>query len=270
MRRGEGGGVVSKDQEIVETTARNIERPYRACEVVRQRMQTLKALALSAGEAAIDVGCGIGLLTYELALEVGSTGRVVGIDNSSEMLQRAGERCVGLNHVQFKEGSATQVPEADNGFDAAACVQVLLYVPDVPAALAEPHRVLKPGGRVAILETDWRSVVLNSSDQDLTRRIFAAWDDAVASPNLPLRLGPLLRQQSFSGLRVEAIAILDTSDSDGTFSGSGLDWLIGVAQEQGVISGDEGSAWLCDLRRKGREGAYFFCVNRFLFSAVKL
>jgi ubiquinone/menaquinone biosynthesis C-methylase UbiE len=54
------------------------------------------------------------------------------------------------------------------------------------------HRVLKPGGRIAIIETDWRGTVLNSFDDSLTRKMLAAWDDAVSSPNLPVKLGPLM------------------------------------------------------------------------------
>ncbi len=250
--------------------ARDIERPYMASEVVRQRMRTLEALALNAGEAAIDVGCGIGLLTYEMALEVGSDGHVIGIDNSPDMLTHAAERCAGLEQVEIKEGDANDLPVGDQTCDAIACVQVLLYVEDVPGATSGMHRVLRPGGRIAVMETDWRSVILNSSDQATTRRVFEAWDDAVASPNLPVRLAPILREHGFTAVRVEAIPILDTSRSSGNFSVNSLDGVARIAQERGAISEDQEVAWLEDLQRQGREGTYFFCVNRFLFSATKL
>ncbi len=249
--------------------ARDIERPYMALEVVRQRMHTLKALALNAGEAAVDVGCGTGLLTYEMALEVGSEGRVIGIDNSADMLTHAAERCVGLHQIELKEGDVRDLPLDDQTCDAAACVQVLLYIEDVPGAITEMQRVLRPGGRIAVVETDWRSVVLNSSDQATTRRVFGAWDDAVASPNLPVRLGPILREHGFTAVRVKAISILDTSHSSGSFSVNSLDGLARIARERGAITEDQEVAWLEDLQRQGRDGTYFFCVNRFLFSATK-
>lgn len=250
--------------------AKDIEQPYMALEVVRLRMRLLKALALNAGEAAVDVGCGTGLLAYEMGLEVGSEGQVVGIDNSPDMLARAAERCVGLGQVQLLEGDVTNLPLGDQSCDAATSVQVLLFIEDVPGAIAEIRRVLRPGGRIAVSETDWRSVVLNSSDQATTRRVFEAWDDAVASPNLPARLGPILRDCGFTAVRTEAIPILDTSRSSGNFSVNSLDGLARIAQERGAISEDEEVAWLADLQRQGRDGNYFFCVTRFLFSATKL
>ena len=250
--------------------AKDIERPYMALEVVRLRMRILKALALNAGEAAVDVGCGTGLLTYEMALDVGSDGQIVGIDNSPDMLAHAAQRCAGLDQVELKDGDVGTLPLGDQSCDAAACVQVLLFIEDVPGAITEIGRVLRPGGRIAVSETDWRSVVLNSSDQATTRRIFEAWDDAAASPNLPIRLGPILRESGFTGVRTEAIPILDTSRSSGNFSVNSLDGLARIAQERGAISEDEEVAWLEDLKRQGRDGTYFFCVNRFLFSATKL
>ncbi|MEE9249729.1 MAG: methyltransferase domain-containing protein, partial [Alphaproteobacteria bacterium] len=115
--------------------ARDIEGPYMALEVVRQRMRTLEVLALNAGEAAVDVGCGTGLLTYEMALEVGSEGQVIGIDNSPDMLTHAAERCVDLDQIELKEGGVRDLPVGDRTCDAVACVQVLLFIEDVPGAI---------------------------------------------------------------------------------------------------------------------------------------
>ena len=233
-------------------------------------MRTLKALALNAGEVAVDVGCGTGLLTFEMALEVGSGGQVIGIDNGPDMLAYAAQRCDGLDQIELKEGELLNLPIADRTCDAGACVQVLLYIEDVPRAISDMHRVLRPGGRIAVVETDWHSVILNSSDEATARCVFDAWDNAVASANLPVRLGPMLREQGFTAIRVEAIPILDTSHSSGSFSVNSLNGLARIAREQGAISESQEAAWLEDLQRQGREGSYFFCVNRFLFSATKL
>ena len=256
--------------EYNEEAAKEIERRYLDPEVVRQRLRTLEALSLQAGEHVLDVGCGTGLLTHDMALEVGPAGRVVGVDNSPDMLQLAERRCAHLPQVNLKEGTAENLSEGDQSVHAIACVQLLLYVPDVLTALTEMHRVLKPGGRIAVVETDWRGTVLNSADQALTGRMMAAWDDAVPSPNLPVRLGLLLREHGFGAIRVEAIPLLNTSYAPGNFSIGAAEWAARSAREQGVVTEDEATAWLEDLRRLGSEGAYFFCVNRFLFSAVRL
>jgi hypothetical protein len=82
-------------------------------------------------------------------------------------------------------------------------------------------------------------------------------------------LSPLLRAQGFSVSRVEAIPIVNTSRTQGNFSPGMLEQLARYAQKRGAVSDGETQAWLDDLEAKGEAGAYFFCVNRFLFTAVK-
>ncbi len=84
--------MVKYDQEA----AREIERNYITPEMAQQRVRTLEGLALQPGEHVLDAGCGTGLLVQELAIAVGLDGRVVGIDNSSDMLDLATKRCKGL------------------------------------------------------------------------------------------------------------------------------------------------------------------------------
>ena len=253
-----------------ETEARRTDRAYLTPDVTRQRMRTLEALQLKAGEFVLDIGCGSGLLAYDMATLVGEGGRVTGIDNSQDMLTLAERRCADLPQVQLKQSKAEKLPEGDTSFDAVTCVQVLLYLSDVPTALSEMYRVLKPGGRIAIIETDWRGTVLNSFDDSLTRKMLAAWDDAVTSPNLPVRLGPLIRAQGFSAASVDAFPIVNTSCTPGNFSNEMFEQFARYAREQGAVSAGESEEWLDDLQHKGAEGSYFFCVNRFIFTAVKI
>lgn len=252
-----------------EAEARRTDRAYRTPDVTRQRMRTLEALQLEAGEAVLDAGCGSGLLTEDIAALVGEAGRVVGIDVSRDMLVLAEQRCAGLPQVVLKPSKVEHLTEDDASYDAVVCVQVLLYVPDVTGALTEMHRVLKPGGRIVIVETDWRGAVLNSADEDLTRKMLAAWDAAVPSPNLPAKLRPMLAAQGFSAVHVDALPIINTSFTPDSWSLSMSDQFASYAREQGAVSEAEADGWLNDLRDKGTTGAYFFCVNRFIFTAVK-
>jgi hypothetical protein len=146
---------------------------------------------------------------------------------------------------------------------------VLLYVDDVKGALAEFSRILKPGGRVVIMETDWRSAVLHTDDEVLTEKIIEAWDRAVPSPRLPARLGPSLREAGFSPVQIDAIPIISTSAVMEEYAMSMMTQCAHAAREQGIIDESQGRQWIRSLQQLGEENAFFFCVNRFLFSAVK-
>lgn len=255
--------------EYNEAESKHTERIYLSPEVVRQRLRTLEVLAPVKGEHVMDIGCGPGLLAYDLALEVGSGGRVTGVDTSPSMLKLARTRCAALPQVQLAEGDAVDLPAENASLDAVTCTQVLLYVEQVEAVIASMHRTLKPGGRAVIVETDWRSAVLNSSDFALTEKMIAAWDVSVPSPNLPVRLGPMLRAQGFAALRIEAFPILSTHSRDGGYAAGMTEQFARSARESGEVTAAESRRWLNELERLDDEGGYFFCVNRFIFSAVK-
>jgi ubiquinone/menaquinone biosynthesis C-methylase UbiE len=119
-------------------------------DIVRRRHLVHEALAAQPGERILDVGCGPGFFVAELLDAVGSEGWVTGVDMEPTMLAVAAKRTEGHDNVAFYQAQATSLPVPDGMFDAAASVQVLEYVQDVSAALAEIHRALCPGGRVVV------------------------------------------------------------------------------------------------------------------------
>ncbi len=258
---------MSKSLKKQSTEAEELEKSYQLPEIVRQRQHTLNRLSVKRGEQILDVGCGVGFLSYEIALQTGDSGRVSGIDQNSEMIRHANKRCESLRNTEFSEANAEDLPFPEESFDAACCTQVLLYVNDVAQVLSGIRRVLKPAGRIIIVETDWRGVVLNSDYDSITRKIFSAWDAAVPSPNLPVRLGPLLVDNGFCNVDVEPIPILNTEYTPSQFSHGMMNWITRNALKKGVITKEQSQKWLDDLDEKGKSGNYFFCVNRFLFSA---
>ena len=258
---------MSKSLKKQSTEAEELEKSYQLPEIVRQRQHTLNRLSVKRGEQILDVGCGVGFLSYEIALQTGDSGRVSGIDQNSEMIRHASNRCESLRNTEFSEANAEDLPFPKESFDAACCTQVLLYVNDVAQVLSGIRRVLKPAGRIIIVETDWRGVVLNSDYDSITRKIFSAWDAAVPSPNLPVRLGPLLVDNGFCNVDLEPIPILNTEYTPSQFSHGMLNWITRNALKKGVITKEQSQKWLDDLDEKGKSGNYFFCVNRFLFSA---
>lgn len=106
--------------------------------------------AVRLGDAVLDLGCGAGFDACVAAMAVGPTGRVVGVDLSSEMLVVAerGRAVAGLPNVEFRQADVEVLPFSDATFDVALSNGVLNLIPDKPAALREVFRVLKPGGRL--------------------------------------------------------------------------------------------------------------------------
>ena len=249
--------------------SKRTEQAYLSPEIVRQRERTLEVISPQSGERIVDVGCGPGLLVHGLAEAVGNEGHVIGVDASSSMIALAENRCSAWSNVTFVECDATDLAVDDASADAVACTQLLLYVYDVERAITEFSRILKPGGRVIIMETDWRSAVLHSDDEVLTEKIIEAWDRAVPSPRLPARLGPLLREAGFSSVQIDAIPIISTSAVMDEYAMSMATQCAHAAREQGIIDKSQGREWIGSLAQLGAEDAFFFCVNRFLFSAMK-
>ena len=97
------------------------------------------------------------------------------------------------------------MPFRDEQFDVAVCTQVYEYVEDIAAALAEARRVLRPGGRLLVLDTDWDSIVWHSCDRERMERVLAAWNEHLADPYLPRRLPALMRA---AGLELASRAII--------------------------------------------------------------
>ena len=107
---------------------------------------------LRPGERVVDVGCGAGIDSLIAAKKVGPDGRVIGVDMTPSMLEKArqGAQEAGLRNVEFREGYAEELPIVDGWADVVISNGVLNLMPDKSAALEEMTRVLKPGGRLQI------------------------------------------------------------------------------------------------------------------------
>jgi ubiquinone/menaquinone biosynthesis C-methylase UbiE len=242
---------------------------YSTPDVVGQRARFLQLLAAKPREYVLDVGMGPGFLTYDLAPIVGPQGLVAGVDSSAVMVELAKKRCEGRGPCEFKLGDATLLPFGDANFDAVVGAQVYEYVADMPRALAEVRRVLRPNGRVFILDTDWDSVVWNTADPSRMRRVMDAWDDHLHDPHLPAKLPAMLERAGFGVTHLEAIPIVNAALHSHCYSHGILAAIASFAPGHRGVSADEAKAWATELRELGARGEYFFSINRYAFGAVK-
>jgi SAM-dependent methyltransferase len=247
--------------------ARGLERMYRTPDVVAQRARVLRALALRAGERVLDVGVGPGLLAFDLAATVGEKGLAAGVDASEAMLEMTRRRCAEQPWTDFRHADATALPFDDGAFDAVVSTQVYEYVPDVDAALREAARVLRRGGRLAVLDTDWDSVVWHTADRARMRRVLEAWDAHLHDPHLPATLGVRLERAGLRVERCDVVPIVNESLHAHCYSFGILFAIQRFVASRPEVGEAEAEAWARELRELGARGEYFFSLNRYLFVA---
>lgn len=126
------------------------------------RKDVMKRMKVQEGSKALDVCCGTGDWSFSLAEEVGSSGEVVGLDFSKNMLSVAQHKLDAQEQdipLQFVHGNAMELPFDDHSFDYVTIGFGLRNVPDYMTTLKEMHRVLKPGGKVVCLETSQPTLI---------------------------------------------------------------------------------------------------------------
>jgi ubiquinone/menaquinone biosynthesis C-methylase UbiE len=109
---------------------------------------------LRPGMDVLDVGCGPGTITVDLARRV-APGRALGVDTSAEVIEHAASSAAGATGVSFRVGDVHELPVDDGSFDVVHAHQVLQHLADPVAALREMRRVCRPGGLVAVRDADY-------------------------------------------------------------------------------------------------------------------
>lgn len=146
----------------------------------RWRRAAAAAADLAAGDRALDCCTGTGDLALELADRVTPAGAVTGVDFSPQMIARAQEKArLRGAPVDFQVGDALDLPFPDDGFDAATVAFGIRNVADLDRGLSEMARVVRPGGRVVVLEITTPAHL---------RRFYGLWFDRVV-PQLGRVLG---------------------------------------------------------------------------------
>jgi len=133
---------------------------------------------LKEGEVVLDLGCGGGFDAFLAAQRVGGTGRVIGVDMTPQMVEKARSSAARGQYanVEFKAGVMEHLPVEDNSIDAVISNCVINHSPDKLTVFRELYRVLKPGGRIAVsdlvVQGEFQEAVLESLD--------AMWRDWIA------------------------------------------------------------------------------------------
>ncbi|WP_342076709.1 methyltransferase domain-containing protein [Yoonia sp. SS1-5] len=252
-----------------EKTAELLEIAYQGGDVTRRRRKAFDALHLSKGDTVIDIGCGNGLLTEEIARAVDPTGRVIGIDPSEDMRSPASARCAAFPTVDIKGGFADELPLQDGEADKAVAVQVLEYLSDIPSAIREVHRVLRANGRFVAVDTGCKTLDWFSEDEDRMRRVQKAWDHHYKEPRVAALWPRFVRDAGFVAVEVEPFTFCDTTLRPDGIAFMLLHLMSRYAAENGHLSASETKQWFDEQISLAQQGRFFFSLTYYRMSAIK-
>jgi SAM-dependent methyltransferase len=212
----------------------------------KQRMIT--ALGLRPGHRVVDVGCGPGTDLARLAGQVGDGGTVVGVDADPVMVAEAHRRLGGHPTGRVCVGDAHAVPLADASVDAARLDRVAQHVADPARVFTELHRVVRPGGLVAVADPDWDTLVVDDEDAD-TGRGYARFvaTRLVRNGGIGRSLARLAVGAGFTVASVTAVPILFTDFAAGERI-LRLEHVLTGAVDAGAVDAAAGRRWLARLR----------------------
>lgn len=238
-------------------------------EGMARRMAVFNALTVEAGQAVLDLGCGGGHLVREFAIAVGEGGRAVGFDVSAEQLTAASAVCNGLPAAEFVEGDATNMTFGDATFDGLASIHVLEYIAEVDRALVEARRVLKPGGKAALVSVLWDHWRFHGAEPELNGRMLDAFRAHCQHQMLPMELPRRLVAAGFGGVMRTPIAFLNGALHENTYALWAAKIVAAFAIGQGVPE-EDAKRWLEQLDQADKEGRFGFVSVPVLTTATAI
>jgi SAM-dependent methyltransferase len=164
----------------------------------------LRLLDIKPGNHVLDVGCGIGIQALAMAKLATRSGKVVGTDISTVMIDIAKSKTASSGlPLEFLTADAASQPFPDQSFDGVRTERVLMYVPDSQQAIREFKRLLKPGGRLVVFDFDWDGILIAHQDKELTRKIIRYASDSFPNGRIGSDLFRQLRNAGFKNVGIK-------------------------------------------------------------------
>ena len=229
-------------------------------------------LALQAGDAALDVGCGTGDDVLALAARVGPTGRSVGVDVSATMIAEAQRRAGSAEYrglaVEFVRADAHRLDFPDATFNGCRAERLLQHATMPGRVLAELVRVAKPGGRVVIWESELDMLVFDAPDRATSRAMARYICDGFKSGAIGHQL---YRMFLDAGLTDVQPILMGRAMTDFPLVESAFDLRASTrkAATEGVITAAAAADWIASLEAAADGGRFFCTVAGFLTSGRK-
>ncbi|HEU4348412.1 MAG TPA: methyltransferase domain-containing protein [Actinoplanes sp.] len=232
-----------------------LEAMSRHPEIERVRRVAHELLRPAPGQRLMDAGCGNGDVARRLAAEVVPDGEVLAVDYSAVTIEAARQRHDG-SRVEYLTGDVSALDLPGDSLDGIWCERVLQHVADADAVIGEFARVLRPGGRMCLIDTDWESRGFDGMPGDLTAAVLRhTFGMGTAQQH---DMGRTLRRRLVrAGLsQIEAVPVtlyFDTPESAAVV----LPMVNpNVPAEAGLWPDGVREAWLAEVDRAGRRGEF--------------
>ena len=165
--------------------------------------------SLKEGETVLDLGSGAGFDCFLAANKVGTKGRVIGVDMTPDMVDKARDnaRIGGYSNVEFRLGEIENLPAADGIADVIISNCVINLAPDKNRVFREAYRILKPGGRVMVSD-----IVLSKELPEDIKNSIEAYVGCVAGASLENDYLQAIKLAGFSDVRIAGESVFDLKD----------------------------------------------------------
>jgi ubiquinone/menaquinone biosynthesis C-methylase UbiE len=230
------------------------------------RRAFLDAIQFPTDARVLEVGCGTGVLTRTIA-RWPNVGEVVGIDPAPSLLGRARALGAEIPNITFEEADGRALPFEPESFDVVVFDSTLSHVPEPERALAEAHRVLRPGGWLATFDGDYSTTTVALGDHDpLQACADMTMANSVHDRWLMRRLASLVRACGFQITVLRSHGFVETQGGYMlTVVDRGADMLCGSGQ----ISAETAAALKAEARRRAEAGIFFGHIAYFSLIARK-
>jgi ubiquinone/menaquinone biosynthesis C-methylase UbiE len=258
--------------KLADAETQNTAKLAMILDVMAQRpaVQTLKAWALdqlapAAGETAVDVGSGTGEDVVRFANLVGPEGRAIGVEPSPGLRAEAVRRAVEAN-VEFVDGYAGALPLEVESVDALRSERVLQHVADPAGAVQDMARVLRPGGRIALIDTDWSTAIVHPADPAVLQRMVDYFLAGSANPFSGRLLRGLL---AGAGLEITGETAATWIEAQEGAREGFVSMMHLTSLEAGVITRAEAEAFAQGIADAADRGAFHLSLTMYAVSARK-
>lgn len=231
-----------------------------SCNFRPVKRHALSLLQLQPCQLTLDLGCGCGDDLREMATLVAPGGLAIGVDRSTSLVAEARRRhaTCGLP-LEFEIGDAMHLRWPDGFFDACYADRVLQHLSDADGVLRELHRVLKPEGRIVVVERDWAMVRLDAADASTTNTILDRARTGIVNAWIGQQLPEKLRNAGFVGTEMypHRIDIRDFTTADALLD---LQTVLDHAVSERLVPRNRAESWLAHLLNRDRVGEFFASI----------